>query len=163
MLSGHACSDRIEKTAGERTYAGGCGCRQQKYRAARQSADGSCLVSVRSGLGVQRYTHLLRPGRRAVSTDSILSADLLALWQVHGTGLVAKHATLHFQDGALTAPSPAADAHCASPDCMPSHAHFHDNAQASMPEKTHLQASAVKVQNLGVLRMDLMTALCSYA
>ncbi len=34
-------------------------------------------------------------------------ADLLALWQAHGTGLVAKHALLHFQDGALTAPSPA--------------------------------------------------------
>lgn len=37
-------------------------------------------------------------------------ADLLALWQAHGTGLVAKHALLHFQDGALTAPSPASGA-----------------------------------------------------
>ncbi len=38
-------------------------------------------------------------------------ADLLALWQAHGTGLVAKHALLHFQDGALTAPSPASGMH----------------------------------------------------
>ena len=47
-----------------------------------------------------------------------MSADLLALWHVHGTGLVAKHTTLYFQDGALTAPSPTADAPRASQSCM---------------------------------------------
>ena len=40
---------------------------------------------------------------------AVVSADLLALWHVHGTGLVAKHTTLYFQEGALTAPSPAVD------------------------------------------------------
>ena len=51
-------------------------------------------------------------------------ADLLALWHVHGTGLVAKHTTLYFQDGALTAPSAVADAPRASQSCMHSHAHL---------------------------------------
>ena len=58
------------------------------------------------------------------SLKPVGNADLLALWQVHGTGLVAKHSTLYFQEGALTAPSPAIDSHCASHKCMPSHAHL---------------------------------------
>lgn len=66
-----------------------------------------------------------------------MSADLLALWHVHGTGLVAKHTTLYFQDGALTAPSPAADAPRASQSCMCT---YGGSGIASMPDQTYLQA-----------------------
>ena len=60
--------------------------------------------------------------------DYMSNAELLALWGAHGTGLVAKHSILYFQDGALTAPSPAAHPHGASHACglvlSPDHYHY---------------------------------------
>ena len=116
MLLGQTCSDRhqIERPAEDCTHA----------EAADPEKISTGLVHERSGLGVQRSTHLMRPCSRKgaqCSLKAVVSADLLALWHVHGTGLVAKHTTLYFQDGALTAPSPAADAPRASQSCMLPH------------------------------------------